>query len=211
MTRMELPQHSPLADAASAHWPLPAAESLRDELVAAYADPSRHYHDVRHLTEVLERLDALAAAGVAFDQTAVVLAAWFHDSVYDGERDAEERSAAWAEDALPGFVPERIVAEVARLVRMTEQHAPDDDDLDACALSDADLGILAADAVRYEEYAQAIREEYAHLTDAEFAAGRAQVLESLLAKEKLFHTSYARAQWEQPARANMERELASWR
>ena len=208
---MELPQHSPLADAARALWPLPAAESLRDDLIAAYADASRHYHDVRHLTEVLERLDALATAGVAFDRTSVVLAAWFHDAIYDGERDAEERSAAWAEDALPGLVPERIVAEVARLVRMTEQHAPDDDDVDACALSDADLGILAADAARYQEYAQAIREEYAHLSDAEFAAGRAQVLEGLLAKERLFHTTFARNQWELPARANMERELASRR
>ena len=28
------------------------------------------------------------------------LAAWFHDAVYDGERDAEERSAVWAEEAL---------------------------------------------------------------------------------------------------------------
>jgi predicted metal-dependent HD superfamily phosphohydrolase len=211
MARMELPQHRPLADIAREHWPLPSAESLRDELLAAYADPSRRYHDVRHLTEVLSRLAQLTDAGVRFDQTAVGLAAWFHDAVYDGERDAEERSAAWAEDALPGLVDEPVVAEVARLVRMTEQHSPEDDDADACALSDADLGILAADAARYDEYVTAVRHEYGHLTDAEFAAGRAQVLESLLAKDDLFHTTFARAHWEAPARANMERELASWR
>ncbi len=208
---MELPRHRPLADVASAHWPLASAESLRGELLAAYAEPSRRYHDVRHLAEVLTRLADLAAAGVVFDQTVVALAAWFHDAVYDGERDAEERSAAWAEDALSGLVAADLVAAVARLVRMTENHSPDESDPDACALSDADLGILAADTTRYDEYVAAVREEYGHLTDAEFAFGRAQVLESLLTKDVLFHTPFARAEWEAPARANIERELASWR
>jgi predicted metal-dependent HD superfamily phosphohydrolase len=196
---MELPQH----------WPLPQAAPLRDELAAAYADPSRHYHDTRHLTEVLARLDELAAAGTRFEVEPVRLAAWFHDAVYDGERDAEERSAAWAEDALAELCPAALAAEVARLVRLTETHTPAPDDHNGCALSDADLAILAAPAARYHEYAAAVRAEYAHITDAEFRLGRAEVLRGLLAKPTLFHTDYARAQWERPARANLERELAA--
>ena len=47
-------------------WPLPQAAALRDELLAAYADPGRGYHDTTHLAEVLARLDELAAAGVAY-------------------------------------------------------------------------------------------------------------------------------------------------
>ena len=88
-------------------WPLPDCPGVRDELVAAYADPSRGYHDTRHLTEVLDRLDELASNGAAYDATPVLLAAWFHDAVYDGERDAEERSAAWAEHALAAVAPAR--------------------------------------------------------------------------------------------------------
>ena len=195
---MELPQH----------WPLPEAAALRDELLAAYGEASRHYHDTRHLTEVLERLDELADEGTHFDRAVVALAAWFHDAVYDGERDAEERSAAWAEDTLPELIGDTAADEVARLVRLTEDHLPREDDLAGCALSDADLGILAAERDRYDEYVASVRREYAHLTDDEFRAGRAQVLESLLAKETLFHTPYARDRWEQPARLNVERELA---
>ena len=78
-------------------WPLSGADGLRAELEAAYADPARGYHDTLHLREVLERLDELGPAG-----TAVVLAAWFHDGVYDGRPGDEERSAQWAERALPG-------------------------------------------------------------------------------------------------------------
>ncbi len=177
--------------------------------MAAYADPKRGYHDVQHLTEVVERLDELAAAGAAFDEVAVLLAAWFHDAVYDGERDAEERSAAWAEHALPGLVDAATVAEVARLVRLTESHRPDDADANGCALSDADLGILAAPQDRYDAYAAAVRAEYGHLTDEVFTAGRADVLRDLVAKPRLFHTAYAAAHWEQPARSNVERELSA--
>ncbi len=189
-------------------WPLPDALELRDALHAAYADPARGYHDVRHLAEVLDRLDELAARGTSYDALPVRLAAWFHDAVYDGERDAEERSAAWAEDALPELVPPPTVAEVARLVRMTETHLPEEGDANGCALSDADLAILAAPVPRYEEYVAAVRTEYAHLADEEFAVGRAAVLSGLAGKPHLFHTAYARERWEAPARANLERELA---
>ena len=189
-------------------WPLTDAPELRDALHAAYADPARGYHDARHLAEVLARLDELAAAGTSYDRTAVLLAAWFHDAVYDGERDAEERSAAWAEEALPGLVDDATVTEVARLVRLTESHRPDDGDVNGCALSDADLGILAAPEERYDDYAAAVRTEYAHLSDEVFTAGRAEVLRELMAKPRLFHTAYALAQWEEPARRNVARELS---
>ena len=188
-------------------WPLPGGSDVRDAVVAAYADPARGYHDLRHLSEVLGRLDELATHGVGYDVTPVLLAAWFHDAVYDGERDAEERSAAWAEDALPSMVPASVVAEVARLVRLTETHVPEDGDANGCALSDADLGILAAPRKRYEEYVAAVRREYAHLEDAVFLAGRADVLGALAAKPHLFHTPYARQRWEAAARANVQREL----
>ena len=192
----------------SDRWPLPDSPELGDDLAAAYADPSRGYHDTRHLAEVLDRLDELARAGTAYDVTPVLLAAWFHDAVYDGERDAEERSAAWAEDALPPLAPAPVVAEVARLVRLTETHTPDDADANGCALSDADLGILAAPADRYDEYVAAVRREYAHLPDDVFGKGRESVLRALADKPHLFHTAYARERWEAPARANLERELA---
>ena len=186
-------------------WPLgDELTEVRDELAAAYAT-GRGYHDTRHLAEVLDRIDELEAAGEDFDATAVRLAAWFHDGVYDGEPGAEDRSAQWAEDALRGR-PE--AGEVARLVRLTEHHRPDPDDREGCVLSDADLAILAAPPERYAEYVADVRREYAHVPDDLFAAGRAAVLRDLLAKPTLFHTAHAREHWEPAARANVEAELA---
>lgn len=186
-------------------WPLPDHHDLRDELLTAWDRPG--YHDRLHLAEVLDRLELLAASGAGFDPTTVGLAAWFHDAVYEGGSDDEERSAQWAERVLPTAYAD----EVARLVRMTAHHRPADDDPPACALSDADLAILAAPAGRYAEYVAAVRREYAHVPDDAFATGRAAILRDLLAKPHLFHTAYAREHWEAPARANVTREVAEIR
>ena len=186
-------------------WPLAELVDVRDSLLAAYADPSRGYHDSRHLTEVLDRLDELAGSGLTFDTVTTALAAWFHDAVYDGERDAEERSAVWAEEALAGTT---YAAEVARLVRLTETHDPAPDDVAGQALCDADLAILAAPPARYDDYVAGVRRDYAHLPDADFAAGRSAVLHDLNGRDRLFHTAYGRQRWEPAARANLERELA---
>jgi predicted metal-dependent HD superfamily phosphohydrolase len=186
-------------------WPLAAHDDVREALLEAYADPTRGYHDTLHLSEVLDRLDDLDSAGAGFDPVVTGLAAWFHDSVYDGERDAEERSAVWAEEALAGTP---YAAEVARLVRLTGTHDPGPDDLAGQALCDADLGILATARERYDAYVAGVRREYAFLDDADFDAGRAAVLRDLAARERLFHTAYGREHWEPAARANLARELA---
>jgi predicted metal-dependent HD superfamily phosphohydrolase len=183
-------------------WPLSDHDDLRDELLAAWDRDG--YHDLLHLTEVLDRLDELRGAGAGFDATTVALAAWFHDAVYDGAPDDEERSARWAEHALP----EAYADEVARLVRMTLRHRPTDDDPAGCALSDADLGILAADPERYAAYVTGVRADFAHVAEDDFRAGRAAVLRDLASEPHLFHTAQGRALWEVRARANLDRELA---
>jgi len=197
-------RRSSAAEVVEPEWPLAGSEDLRDLLLAAYSADTRRYHDVRHLAEVVDRLHELTDdPGVA-----LLLAAWFHDAVYDGGPDLEERSAQLAETALTGRVPDAIVAEVARLVRLTASHRPDPGDLLGERLCDADLAILAAPPARYEEYAAAVRAEHADVPDHLFRVGRAAVLGDLLAKETLFHTGYAREAWEQAARANVEAELS---
>jgi len=205
------PPHPPSAGPLAGRWPLDGLHDLRDALLAAWTAPERGYHDALHLTEVLDRLDELAAAGVDFPAAPVALAAWFHDAVYDGRPAAEERSARWAEQALTGAAEPATVAEVARLVRLTERHRAAPGDRAGAALCDADLAILAAPEQRYAEYVAAVRREYSHVPDDAFAHGRAAILADLLAGPSLFHTAYAKERWGARARANVERELARLR
>ncbi len=188
----------------SRFWPAWLDDGLRVRLERAYSAPGRGYHDLRHLAEVLEHAADLVDDGDP-QREAVLLAAWFHDAVYDGRADDEERSARLAEESLPGGP---LAAEVGRLVRLTATHRPADGDHAGAVLCDADLAILASGADRYADYVRGVRAEYPHVGDADFAAGRAAVLRDLLAKPTLFHTASARERWEERARSNVEAEIA---
>jgi len=178
------------------------------KVLACWAQPHRRYHGLSHLRAVLDSVDELAA--YADDLDAVLLGAWYHDAVYNGRADDEERSAQLAEADLAALnLPAALVAEVARLVRMTIEHNPAPGDHNAEVLSDADLAVLALPPEQYRHNSALIRQEYAHVPDDAFRASRTKVIESLLAGPGLYRTPVGRDRWEAAARANMNAELAS--
>lgn len=178
-------------------------------LLGRWSEPQRQYHDVTHLSAVLDVIDSWA--GLAPHPDRVRVAAWMHDAVYDPQAlgDANERdSAAFAQGLLATLgAPDEVAAEVARLVGLTAGHATGDDDPDGELLCDADLAILAGDDQRYAAYTAAIRREYAHVPDDAFKAGRAQVLTALLELPSIYRLPPLREAWEDRARANLRREL----
>ena len=180
----------------------PGADRLGRDLLERWREPHRHYHTVEHLAAML---------AIVGERPAVELAAWFHDAVYDPRAgDNEEASAALAERELGAAgAPPAHVAEVARLVRLTATHDPAPGDRGGALLCDADLAILAADPARYDAYAAAVRQEYAHVPEDAFRAGRAAVLRRLLDRDALYLTVPERARWEAAARANVARELSA--
>lgn len=183
-------------------WPLTDGTGIRVRLEQAWST-DRGYHDLRHLSEVLDRLVELGAG----DDVEVVLAAWFHDAVHTGAPGDEDRSAQLAISELTPLSHEVDVAEVARLVRLTAHHDPAPDDLRGAQLSDADLGILAAPALRYREYVADVRREYAAVPDTDFARGRLEVLRKLSGRTHIFRTAYGRQHWEAAARSNLAWEI----
>ncbi|TFV63365.1 metal-dependent phosphohydrolase [Geodermatophilus sp. DF01-2] len=176
-------------------------------VVAAWGEPHRRYHDLAHLAAVLGLVGELA--GAATDPDAVRLAAWYHDVVYDPRRvDNERVSAERARAGLRGLVPPDRVEEVSRLVLLTAGHDPGPDDANGAVLCDADLAVLAGPPEAYAGYASAVREEYGHLSDAEFTAGRTAVLDHLLALPALYRLPAVAARWTPRARANLAAELS---
>jgi predicted metal-dependent HD superfamily phosphohydrolase len=183
-------------------------DALFLDLLDRWSEPHRHYHGCTHLLSVLEALDLLTEP--AGPPRTVLLAAWFHDAVYRGAAGQdEEESARLAEDRLThAGLPEQEVDEVARLVRLTSDHRPDPGDTDGTLLCDADLSILGGGPEEYARYVAAVRKDYAHIGDADFAAGRAAVVRHLLDLDPLFHHPRARDLWQDAAHRNLEGELA---
>ncbi|WP_028265521.1 DUF4031 domain-containing protein [Arthrobacter sp. MA-N2] len=187
---------------------LPGHEELGFELLERWGEGHRKYHSRTHLLAVLEALDLLT--GPALTPRPVTLAAWFHDAVYEGiAGHDEEQSASLAEDRLAiAGLPKAVVDEVARLVRLTSTHSPEPGDHAGALLCDADLSILGAEPAAYARYLSAVREDYAHVSDADFASGRASVVRQLLALDPLFHSERAQGLWLDAARRNLEAELS---
>ena len=183
---------------------LPAAPpaTLFDDLERRYREAHRHYHTLQHLEECFAALDALRPDGS--DATAIELALWFHDAVYDVHRhDNEERSAAWAASILArAGVPQALVDKVTSLILATRHHVPSADP-DACVLVDADLAILGAPPARFREYERQIRAEYAHVPEPVFTQKRRQILEDFLRRPALFVTPAFNAWYERQARYNL--------
>lgn len=195
---------------------LPSAPQIAEDLLVRWSAPQRHYHDRRHLFEVLRGIDTVAEAIPEWVSASVPperlhevrLAAWWHDAVYDGVAGDDERaSAELARSQLDGHVTPERAERVAQLILMTATHRPQPGDAAAALLSDADLRVLAATPSRYRRYVERVRLDYAHVPEPAFRAGRAAVLEGLLASDALFHTPHGRARWEGPARRNVEAEL----
>ena len=179
---------------------------LAADLLARWRQPHRRHHNEEHLREVLDALEVLARDGVVFDREPVVLAAWFHDAVYEiGRDDNEARSADLALRMLDGALAD----EVARLVLTTTTHKPAPGDANGAALSDADLSVLGAGRERYQRYARAVREEYAAIPEPEFNAGRARIMAALLDRGPIYATAAGRARWERQAVENVTAEIAA--
>ena len=95
------------------------------------------------------------------------------------------------------------------LIMMSAEHQLyDATDTDGAFFLDMDLSILGVEWCAYDQYAQAIRQEYAHVSVADYQAGRTTVLKELLAHSRLYLTDYYHQRLQMQARENIQREIS---
>lgn len=200
--------------AAGATAPVPEIERVGEHLLARWSGGDRHYHNTRHLADVLARVDELAEE--AHEPDLVRLAAWYHGAVFDAAESAsfahrggedERASAALARLELGELgLPERAVERVADLITALARHTPLAGDPDCAVLCDADLSMLAAEPQRYRAYLTALRAEYAHIPAEDFVRARIAILKRLQERPRLFASPLGHS-WEVQARQNVDAEL----
>lgn len=178
---------------------------LLNQLVAAWGERQRHYHTLQHLRECLSYFEA--SSMLARRPAEVELALWFHDAVYEPQRDDnEQRSAEWARASVraAGCAPE-VAERVHALVTATRTHQDDGDDPDTRLLLDIDLSILGAAPARFDEYQRQIRAEYAHVPEPLYRERRAAILRGFLARPRIYLTDAFHQALEDRARENLAR------
>ena len=170
----------------------------------AYAEPQRHYHTVQHLQECLlwwQRCHSMMQRPAE-----VALALFYHDAVYDPKRnDNELQSAQLMFSHVHGMLSEESTERVYRWIMATAHHSVDSDKEpdDVYWVLDIDLGILSADAERFQEYERQIRMEYRHVPQLIYRYKRRQLLRAFAQSERLYRTEYFHTHLERPAKANL--------
>ena len=179
-------------------------EACMGDVVAHYSESHRHWHNGNHVSQMLDFVFMAPKGG----KTHQLLDVIFHDVIYDpksstNEEDSLDFMKTWLTklyDDPQDFWPDRNW-DAGILATKTHQS----DNLDIQVVLDADLEILSKSWDEYWAYAQAIRVEYSHVSDTDFARGRADFMEKFLEKP-IYLTEFMR-EYEVVARENIQREI----
>ena len=184
-----------------------SGHTVRDAVLARYAEPHRKYHTLQHLEECLTLFDAVQHAP---DRPAEVeMAIWFHDAIYElSGTDNETASADWAREELRGAGVASDIADRIHALILITKHSGMPQTRDEQVLVDVDLAILGATPARFAEYELQIREEYSHVPGFLFRMKRRAILKSFLDRLAIYSTPLLREQLENQARINLAKAIA---
>lgn len=189
------------------------ASSLVIDAMNRYSEPWRHHHVVAHLSDVvgflLENVEELE------NPRRTLWAGIDHDIVYVPQAIIpganEELSAQLNEKRLISFLPAEEVESMGRFIRTTADHEWDGEDNDLAYLLDADLKmILGAPEEEFDRYDINISHEYAFVPPHDYVTARKRILRNFYDQDRLFITDVAHQQFEDQAKANLDRRLSQF-
>jgi len=173
-------------------------------LKKAYTKKSRHYHNLKHLEDMVECFERYRDQ--IQNPSEILFSIFYHDIVYSAsKKDNELKSAEYALKILPenSNLNKQLVFDA---ICATQQHQHNEIE-DINWLIDFDLRILARDWNEYQIYFEQIRKEYRIYPDFLYKPGRAKALKHFLEHEFIFQTEEFRKLYEEKARANIEKEI----
>lgn len=185
--------------------------NLWQDIAIRYNEAQRAYHSLQHIEQLFRQFEQIKH--VLNEPHIIALALFYHDVIYAPTRaDNELKSGEYAVETLRPYLSAAQCQYIYELIMMTANHklaecSNAQKNFDAAYLLDMDLSILGASWTEYEQYAQAVRQEYAHVSNIDYRVGRIAVLTELLAQPTLYLTDYYSTRLETQARQNIKREI----
>ena len=208
-----LPAYIRSVKALGATAPQDDVRAAGERLIEEWSTPDRRFHNLKHVIDMLARVDELADE--THNPDVMRVAAWYHGYVFSSTREEtykrnggedEVASAAYAARDLQELgLPPATVDRVCALILNLKRHNLPANDIDAMALNDADLGTLAVEPQLYKKYRIAVREEYRHVPIQDYLEARLEIVSRLLSRDRLFSSPLG-ARWEEAARENLAGE-----
>ncbi len=153
-------------------------------------EPGRHYHTPVHVMGMFDTADRHRIHLDAVQELAI----WFHDAVYDpharpGEN--ENRSAAWLIRLLNEAQVQHETGDgAAELIRWTAHHTDPDVPSPYAIIMDLDLSGLSSSPENFSRQSEAVRAEFRHLSDRDYARNTIGFFTRLLERKFIYRTPY---------------------
>lgn len=179
--------------------------AVYQELETRYSEPHRYYHTTDHIRHCLREFDL--AAELMDDADAVEMGLWFHDAIYDPRAsDNELKSAELFTVRADGHMDADFRRRVYDLILITI-HPEQPRNLDQEFMVDIDLSSFGLPWPAFRRDSNAVRNEYAHMSDKQFYPAQIRFLGSLLARPSFFFTEFFRNRYEETAKGNITRHI----
>lgn len=199
-----------------------------DTLWTMHTEPTRHYHSPVHLEEMCHYFQIFRSLqdqlGDVFpadaminpeDVSAVLLAIFFHDAVYDTKSSTNEEDSA---SLFESFADEAEIdhqrkQQIVAFILATKNHqVAQGVSLSTLSLFlDLDMAVLGKEETAYMQYAALIRKEFSVVPRDVYCEKRAEILETFLRQPRIYGTSVMWKAFEDRARANVRKEIESLR
>lgn len=180
-------------------------QPVLNDLQTIYEHPSRTYHNLEHINDMLKKLSKSAQFSEHYHR--IFLAVWFHDVVYDAKRaDNELKSSEFWMRKMTAYLLDDPLQWGKRAILATINHYPNSDS-DIQLLLDLDLASLGTSWEVFQENTKKIRQEYNHVSDDLFREGRKSFLEGMLERPRLYGTEYWYNLLEKQARKNIQKGI----
>ena len=183
---------------------------ILEELLKKYSEEFRHHHNLNHIRYCFSSLHTLGRCHmpkpyVLTDE--MILAIWFHDSIYDPfSKTNEEDSVKFMKElAIPYFNSKTLKA-VENLILFTK-HDKEPTTEEEKLICDIDLSIFASNWEEFCKYDMSIRKEYAQIPDEIYYKERAKVLKSFLNRNTIYFSKPAQVLFENRAKKNLTQLL----
>ena len=183
------------------------------DLINAYQEPGRFYHNLNHVTSCLEELDSFVEKQDWLEPesiNAIELAIFYHDYVYDPFSKINEKESAVqaARDLSILEVKDcYLIDRVFNTIILTEHRYAVEENFMA-VMTDIDLSILGKNTRIFSKYNREIRLEYQAVEDSVYKENRKIFLEGMLnRRRKIFCLEYFQNKYEERARYNIKNAI----
>ena len=161
-----------------------------EDVLERWSEPHRKYHTLSHLYDLVEQIQTNSEL-VERERNLLLLAAFFHDSIYDPKRkDNEERSAQLLEYNSPKTDG---IKHIAQIIRDTKDHTSTE--YLSKLFSEMDMAIVTRSLPDLLEWERGIRYEYSHYSSLVYTIGRVQFIRKMIQRYPVNSKNLRKLQW----------------